>query len=60
MTEEEFFGRQPTPVKVTFEGDERDIATYILKLAHAAEYAGAVTVQHSPNQFTIYPRAVND
>jgi len=59
MTDEPF-GRQLKPVLVSLRGEPQDINYWIMKLKTAAEFKGDATMYHPPNEFTIYPRAVND
>ncbi len=54
------FGRQPQPVTVTLDGDPKDVSYWLHKLKRRAEFKGDQVECHSPNIFTIYPRAVND
>jgi hypothetical protein len=56
------FGRQPLPVKVSFDGHPDDILYWRRELMRRAEFKGD-SVEVGPDgrhQFTIYPRAVND
>lgn len=65
VTENEPFGRQPMPVKITIEGaDPRDVDYWYRQLTRSAEFKGDMT-QTEPGEpmkhtFTIHPRAVND
>lgn len=63
----ELFGRQPKPVKVTLEGDPRDVdyyARHLMTLVETESYDVCVGVCNKESRlaesFTIYPRAVND
>lgn len=52
--------RQPEPVKLTFEGDPRDVDEYIRKVCGAIERTSYDTTTRVGNTITIYPAAVND
>lgn len=61
MSQDEPFGRQPQPVKVTFEGDPRDVDHYLRKLQGYIERTSYdLATRTGPSSFTISPRAVND
>ena len=60
MTENEPFGRQPKPVKVTFEGEAQDVLPWIREFRRRAEYKGDMTVDCGPWSFTIHHRAINN
>jgi hypothetical protein len=62
QTEEEFFGRQPKPVTVTFTGEAEDIRYWISKLERVTRHDGwsaSLTIETN-DTIKIYPRAVND
>ena len=60
VSENEPFGRQPEPVRVSFFGDLRDCETYIRKITSIIENGSYDTVSRMGNQIIIHPRAVND
>lgn len=62
------FGRQRLPVKVTLSGDYADVHAWYLYFKNRAEYKGDVTTGYKgewvadkyQRHFIIYPQAVND
>lgn len=59
-TTNEPFGRQPQPVKITFEGDQRDIDRYFREIYRKLSLGTYDNVERNGNVIMIYPRAVND
>ena len=57
---DEPFGRQPQPVRVTLFGEPEDVSFWLRQLRQRAEFKGDMTTVNQPNVFTIHPRAVND
>jgi hypothetical protein len=60
MNEDEPFGRQPRPVRVTLTGSGEDIDYWFQVFKRRVESMGDNIVQKHRNVFTIYPHAVND
>lgn len=59
--DEEPFGRQPGPVRLTFEGDQRDVDYYLERLRSMVEYQSYdVCTRPAPCMLVIHPHAVND
>jgi len=61
QTEEEFFGRQPKPVTITFTGEEEDTDHWmrqLLRLTNGDGWSASVQIEH--DSIKIFPRAVND
>lgn len=54
------FGRQPQPVRVTFEGATVDVEYWMRELMQRAEFKGDIAQKTGDRQFTIYPMAVNN
>jgi hypothetical protein len=52
--------RQPEPVKITAEGDKRDVEYYLRRIKAIIERGSYDNVVIVDNTLTIYPRAVND
>lgn len=57
---DEPFGRQPKPVKITFEGEQIDIDYYMNVIRSFIENRSYDNAVRAGNVVTIYPRAVND
>ena len=60
MEEDEPFGRQPKPLKVTLDGEGPDVDYWMRELMRRAEFKGDMVQQKHGNIFIIHPRAVND
>ena len=64
MTDNQPFGRQPQPVRVTIAGTHPDdVAYWKRELMRLAQFGGDMVQEGGTdygNDFMIYPRAVND
>lgn len=52
--------RQPQPVVLIFQGDDRDVEIYLAKIQAAVERNSYDNAVRAGSTLTIYPRAVND